>query len=84
MQVSKYVSKVSEIPEVRKKLVKLQQRMAEFGGVIMDGRDIGTVVMPDAEVKFFMTADPEVRARRRYDELKSKAREKVLQSILFF
>lgn len=72
MQVSKYVSLIAAEPLVRRKLVRLQQRMAESRGVVMDGRDIGTVVLPDAELKFFMTADPEVRAERRYKELKEK------------
>jgi len=65
------VSKVSNIKEVRAKLVRLQQRMARSGGVVMDGRDIGTVVLPEAELKFFMTADPEVRALRRFEELQN-------------
>lgn len=67
--VARYVSAIAAIPAVRNKLVKLQQRMAESGGVIMDGRDIGTVVLPDADLKLFMTAEPEVRARRRFEEL---------------
>jgi len=70
IQVSNAVSRVSALKLVRQKLVKLQRRMAEAKGVVMDGRDIGTVVLPDAELKFFMTADPGVRARRRYNELK--------------
>lgn len=82
MQVSKYVSPVASIPEVRKKLVKLQQRLAESRGVIMDGRDIGTVVLPDAELKFFMTADPEVRAHRRYRELMEKGVEVTYEEVL--
>lgn len=72
IQVSNAVSRVSGLKAVRQKLVKLQRRMAESKGVVMDGRDIGTVVLPDSELKFFMTADPEVRARRRFDELKSQ------------
>ncbi len=72
MHVSEYVSQVAEIPEVREKLVKLQQKIARQKGVVMDGRDIGTVVMPDAELKIFMTASPEIRARRRWEELKQK------------
>lgn len=71
LQVSNHVSRVSNIKEVRQKLVRLQKRIAEAKGVIMDGRDIGTVVLPDAEVKFFMTADSRVRAQRRFEELKS-------------
>jgi CMP/dCMP kinase len=72
MQVSQYVSKVSAIREVRKKMVELQRKMSEAKGVILDGRDIGTVVFPNADIKLFMTADPHVRARRRYDELVAK------------
>jgi len=66
------VSLVSRISTVRKKLRELQQDMAKKGGVVMDGRDIGSAVLPDAELKIFMTADPEIRAERRYNELKSK------------
>jgi len=69
MQVSNNVSKVSDVKEVRAKLVRLQKRMAESNGVVMDGRDIGTVVLPDAELKLFMTASPDVRAKRRYTEM---------------
>ena len=72
MQVSRSVSLVSNIREVRSKLVRLQKRMAESKGVVMDGRDIGTVVLPHAEVKFFMNAAAEVRAKRRFEELKQK------------
>ncbi len=71
MQVSAYVSVISAIKEVRDKLVRIQQRMAENGGVVMDGRDIGTVVLPKAELKVFMTADIEVRAQRRFLQLKN-------------
>ncbi|MFM7310836.1 MAG: (d)CMP kinase, partial [Flavobacteriales bacterium] len=71
LQVTNLVSPVSNVKAVRAKLVKLQQRIAETRGVVMDGRDIGTVVLPDAELKVFMTAEPSVRARRRYDELRS-------------
>lgn len=72
IEVSNCVSRVSAIPEVRRKLVAMQQEMGRRRGVVMDGRDIGTVVFPDAELKLFMTADPVVRARRRYDELRAK------------
>ncbi len=72
MKVSSYVSKVATISEVRKKLVALQQAMGIEKGIVMDGRDIGTVVFPDAELKLFMTASPETRAQRRYDELIAK------------
>lgn len=71
MQVSAHVSAISAIKEVREKLVRIQQRMAESGGVVMDGRDIGTVVLPGAELKVFMTADVEVRAQRRFLQLKN-------------
>ncbi|MBC7087279.1 MAG: (d)CMP kinase [Tissierellales bacterium] len=70
--VSKNVSYVSSYPEVRKKMVELQQKMAENNNVIMDGRDIGTVVLPNATHKFFITAKPEERGKRRYIELLEK------------
>lgn len=82
LQVSNHVSQVSDIPEVRQKLVKQQQRIASNRGVVMDGRDIGTVVMPDAEIKFFMTADKQVRAQRRFDELKSKGVTTTIEEVL--
>jgi cytidylate kinase len=69
MEVSNFVSTVSAVPEVRYQLVKQQQKMGKDKGIVMDGRDIGTVVFPEAELKLFMTASPEVRAQRRYDEL---------------
>lgn len=72
MDVSSKVSQVSAIPEVRAKLVAMQQDMGKNKGVVMDGRDIGTTVFPDAELKIFVTASTEVRAQRRYDELKAK------------
>lgn len=72
IEVSNCVSGVSAIPAVRRKLVAMQQAMGRQRGVVMDGRDIGTVVFPDAELKLFMTADPAVRAQRRYDELRAK------------
>ena len=72
MEVSRFVTLVSPVPEVRAKLVKLQQAFGTEKGVVMDGRDIGTVVFPDAEVKLYMTARPEIRAQRRYQELQSK------------
>ncbi|MBQ8581088.1 MAG: (d)CMP kinase, partial [Alistipes sp.] len=68
IEVSNCVSAVSAIAEVREMLVRMQQEMGRRKGVVMDGRDIGTVVFPDAELKIFMTADPKVRAQRRYDE----------------
>ena len=72
IEVSNCVSAVSAIAAVRCKLVAMQQEMGRKRGVVMDGRDIGTVVFPDAELKIFMTADPKVRAQRRYDELTAK------------
>jgi CMP/dCMP kinase len=72
MPVSENVSNIASIKEVRKEMVKQQQRMGRSKNIVMDGRDIGTAVFPDATVKFFMTADPSVRAERRYKELKSK------------
>lgn len=72
MRVSDCVSYISAIPEVRRHLVELQRIMGRNGGVVMDGRDIGTVVFPNAELKIFVTADAAIRAQRRFDELKSK------------
>lgn len=70
--VSDYVSQVSKIRQVREKMVLIQRRYGKEGGIVMDGRDIGTVVFPDADLKIFMTANPEIRAERRYKELKGK------------
>lgn len=75
LEVSQNVSQVSRISEVRKKLVSLQRKIGIAKGIVMDGRDIGTVVFPDAELKIFMTASPEIRAERRYMELKGKGTE---------
>ncbi len=72
LEVSRLVSKVSAISEVRTKLVEQQQKMGKNKGLVMDGRDIGTVVFPDAELKLFMTASPKKRATRRYKELLEK------------
>lgn len=69
IEVSNFVSKVAELSEVRSNLVSQQQAFGMQKGVVMDGRDIGTVVFPNAELKIFMTASPEIRAKRRYDEL---------------
>lgn len=85
MTVSNHVSPISTIPEVRTHLVAQQQQMAQLKGVVMDGRDVGTTVLPDAELKIFVTASPEVRAERRYNELTAKGDpvtyEEVLQNI---
>lgn len=72
MEVSSKVSAVSAIPFVRHAMVALQQEMGKKKGIVMDGRDIGTVVFPDAELKIFVTAEAEIRAQRRFDELRSK------------
>ncbi len=71
-EISMYASAVSAIPAVREFLLKIQRDMVEKGDVVMDGRDIGTVIMPDADVKIFMFARPETRAKRRYNELCEK------------
>lgn len=80
-EISKLASTYSQIPEVRTKLVDIQRRIAEGKSVIMDGRDIGTNVLVNAELKIFLTADPMVRARRRYEELKTKGVNAVLDHI---
>lgn len=72
IEVSNFVSKVAEISEVRAKLVEQQKEMGKDKGIVMDGRDIGTVVFPDAELKIFMTASATTRAQRRFDELQQK------------
>ena len=82
IEVSNCVSRISSIREVREKLVALQQQMGRDRGVVMDGRDIGTVVFPDAELKIFMTADPKVRAERRYAELTAKGDKVTMEEIL--
>jgi len=72
LTISRIVTKISGIKEVRQKLLTLQQELGKNKAMVLDGRDIGTVVFPDAELKIFMTADTDVRAKRRFDELKSK------------
>ena len=81
IEVSNCVSAVSSIAEVRSKLVAIQQQMGRKGGVVMDGRDIGTVVFPDAEIKIYMTADPMVRAERRFKELTAKGDSVTLEEV---
>ncbi len=81
IEVSNCVSAVSSIGAVRRKLVAMQQQMGRNGGVVMDGRDIGTVVFPDAELKIYMTADAMVRAERRYKELTAKGDKVSLEEI---
>lgn len=82
MEVAEWVSHVAVIPEVRTALVQQQQRMGEHKGIVMDGRDIGTVVFPNAELKVFVTASAEVRAQRRYDELIQKGAKADFKEIL--
>jgi cytidylate kinase len=82
LEVSNYVSKVASVPEVRKKLVSIQKQLGKNKGVVMDGRDIGTVVFPDAELKLFMTASSDKRAQRRFDELISKGEDVRYDAIL--
>jgi CMP/dCMP kinase len=72
IEVSNFVSKVAEVSKVRAKLVEQQKAMGKSKGIVMDGRDIGTVVFPDAELKIFMTASAQTRAKRRFDELQAK------------
>lgn len=82
IEVSNFVSKVAEVSEVRAKLVQQQKQMGKRKGIVMDGRDIGTVVFPDAELKIFMTASPETRAHRRFDELQSKGQNVPYEDVL--
>ncbi len=82
MEVSSRVSLVAALGFVREALVKLQQEMGKSKGIVMDGRDIGTVVFPDAELKIFVTASAEIRAKRRYDELLAKGQEVSFDEIL--
>ena len=82
MEVSSHVSLVAAVSFVRAALVEQQKKMGKDKGIVMDGRDIGTVVFPNAELKIFVTASPEVRAQRRYDELKGKGMEAEFNDIL--
>lgn len=82
MEVSNLVSQVSAIPEVRAQLVKQQRQISQGKGVVMDGRDIGTVVFPNAELKLFITASAEVRAQRRFDELLAKGDKVSFEEVL--
>lgn len=82
MHVSSFVSKIAAVPEVRYRLVKQQQLIGESSGIVMDGRDIGTVVFPNAELKLFMTATDKVRAQRRYDELIAKGDDVSFEEVL--
>lgn len=82
MEVSNTVSIVSAVPFVREAMVDLQRKLSAGGGVVMDGRDIGTVVFPNADLKIFVTADTQVRAQRRYDELVEKGQPELFDVIL--
>ncbi len=82
LEVSNFVSKIAEVSEVRAKLVEQQQAMGNKKGIVMDGRDIGTVVFPDAELKIFMTASPNTRAQRRFDELQNKGQNVSFDEVL--
>jgi CMP/dCMP kinase len=81
IEVSSNVSQISQIYEIRTRMVELQRQIGVFKGIVMDGRDIGTVVFPDADLKIFMTASVEVRARRRYDEMKTRGQNVDLEDI---
>ncbi|EAR12225.1 putative cytidylate kinase [Polaribacter irgensii 23-P] len=83
LEVSQYVSQIATISEVRRKLVSEQQEMGKLGGIVMDGRDIGTVVFPHADLKLFMTASANKRALRRYEELIKKGDKVSYEEILF-
>lgn len=82
LEVSNNVSPISTLGFVRKRLVELQQLMGDKGGVVLDGRDIGTVVFPNADLKIFMTAAPEIRAQRRFDEMKAKGQHPAFEEVL--
>lgn len=82
IEVSNFVSKVAEVSQVRVKLVEQQQEMGKNKGIVMDGRDIGTVVFPDAELKIFMSASSETRAQRRFDELEAKGDSVTYEEVL--
>ena len=82
LEISGMVSEVAAIPAVRRKMVALQRNMTDADGVVMDGRDIGTVVFPNADVKLFVTADPLIRAQRRYNEMVAKEEHPDIQEII--
>lgn len=82
LEVGNAASQIAVIPEVRRFLVAQQQQMGKQGGIVMDGRDIGTVVFPQAELKLFLTASPEVRAERRFKELVEKGEQPVMADVL--
>jgi len=72
IEVTSHVSRISQIPEVRARMVEMQRQIGVYKGIVMDGRDIGTVVFPDADIKIFMTASVDIRAKRRHDEMKGR------------
>ena len=82
LEVSNHVSKIAQVKEVRAKMVDLQREMGRDRGLVMDGRDIGTVVFPNAELKIFMTADYQIRAQRRFDELQAKGDSITYEAVL--
>ena len=82
LEVGNMASQISPIRQVRQYLVAQQQAMGKQKAIVMDGRDIGTVVFPDAELKLFLTASPQVRAKRRYDELKAKGENPIMEDVL--
>lgn len=82
LDVANGASRVSTLGFIRKELVRQQQELGTEKGVVMDGRDIGTVVFPDAEMKLFLTASPEIRAKRRFDEMKAKGENPVFEDVL--
>ncbi|WP_454939310.1 (d)CMP kinase [Capnocytophaga gingivalis] len=82
MTVATYVSEVAKIPQIRAYLVNLQRQMGEQKGIVMDGRDIGTVVFPEAELKIFMTASEQIRAQRRFEELQQKGEQASYEQVL--
>ncbi len=82
LEVSNHVSPIAALPFVRQALVEMQQRMGQGGSIVMDGRDIGTAVFPNAELKIFVTASPQVRAQRRLDELKAKGEKADFEAVL--
>lgn len=82
LELSQFVSQIAAVSQVRKKLVEQQQILGKSKGVVMDGRDIGTVVFPEAELKIFMTASPEIRAERRFKELQEKNSAVVYEDVL--
>lgn len=81
LYVSEKVSEISTLKPVREKLVEMQKKYGDDKGIVMDGRDIGTVVFPQAELKIFMTADPDIRAKRRFEELISKGQTTTLEEV---